>query len=344
MATRSAAVRLPTVPRFERLAVGGSWLALLALTAGFLLADAAGRTPSLETQLLVYFVGMVALNLPHGGYEHFSNLRRRGVPFGTRYVASYLCCIAAFVALFFAAALAALALAFAVAAAKAGHGDLRAMDALVGSDHLEHRFQRGLAAFVRGGAVMIVPLVVWPMPFYGFSSFMVRIFDPAAAGPLGGYLDAARTVFGAAFALAVVAHLAGGYLVGGLSRSWLLDVAETSLLVGYFATVPIVVAIGLYFPLWYSLRQAGRERYVSRTAPRDGGLSVARTIAAMVVGGAATAALAVALWIVAPNPLGDASLLPGLVAFYTVFVCIIALPHVLIGEWLDGDRGIWYVP
>jgi hypothetical protein len=45
-----------------------------------------------------------------------------------------------------------------------------------------------------------------------------------------------------------------------------------------------------------------------------------------------------------PNPLGDATLLPGLVAFYTIFVCIIALPHVVVGHWLDRTRGLWYVP
>ena len=43
-----------------------------------------------------------------------------------------------------------------------------------------------------------------------------------------------------------------------------------------------------------------------------------------------------------PNPLANTGLLAGMVAFYTIFVCIIALPHV-VGNWLDRKRGIWYV-
>jgi hypothetical protein len=32
------------------------------------------------------------------------------------------------------------------------------------------------------------------------------------------------------------------------------------------------------------------------------------------------------------------------VAFWSIFVSVIALPHVVVGSWLDGERGIWYVP
>lgn len=44
------------------------------------------------------------------------------------------------------------------------------------------------------------------------------------------------------------------------------------------------------------------------------------------------------------DDLGGAGLLGGAVAFYTVFVCILALPHIVVGDWLDRARGIWYVP
>ncbi|WP_089788670.1 Brp/Blh family beta-carotene 15,15'-dioxygenase [Natronobacterium haloterrestre] len=329
-------------PALETVAVQGSRVMLLGLAVAFVAAKALGQMPSLEAQLVVYLVGMIALNLPHGGYEHFSNLRRRGLPFGARYVGAYALCIAAFVALFFVAPIPALGLAFAVAVAKAGHGDLHVMDALVGSDHLETRLQRALAAVARGGAVMIVPLVAWPDTFNGFSTYMLLLFDPGAVGALGPALESARTVLGVGYALAVVGHLTLGYAVGG-GASWLRDVAETGLLVGYFAAVPVVVAVGLYFPLWYSLRQAGRERYARRIEPATG-LSVKHTCGAMLAGGAATAAVAGAFWVVVPNPLGGLGLLTGLVAFYTIFVCVIALPHVVIGEWLDAGRGIWYVP
>jgi hypothetical protein len=49
-------------------------------------------------------------------------------------------------------------------------------------------------------------------------------------------------------------------------------------------------------------------------------------------------------YVLVPSPLGNAGLLAGGVAFYTIFVCLLALPHIVVGEWLDPDRGIWYVP
>ncbi len=329
----------------ERAAIDVSRGALLVLTVGFAALYAAGTELALHTQMLVYLVGMVALNLPHGGYEHFSNLRRRGLPFGARYVVLYLGFVAGFIALFVLAPLPALAIAFGTAVAKGGHGDLRVMDAIVGSDHLVSRPQRALAAFVRGGAVMIVPAVFWTETFYAFTGYMLNVFGGTLVGPAASNPEGFVTVLGAVYGVAVLAHLGGGLATGGASTSWLYDVLETSLLVAFFAFVPVVVAIGLYFPLWYSLRQSGRSIVVEKARPsRTEGVSVVMAWGVLVVGALVTALVAALLWVVAPNPLAGASLLPGAVAFYTIFVCIIALPHVVVGEWLDFGRGIWHVP
>ncbi len=319
--------------------------ALLLLTVGFGILYATGTELTLRTQMLAYLVGMVALNLPHGGYEHFSNLRRRGLPFGARYVVMYLGFVTAFIGLFVVAPLPALALAFGTAVAKGGHGDPRVMDAIVGSDHLVSRPQRALAAFVRGGAVMLVPAVLWTGTFYGFTGYMLSVFGGELAGPVATAPGTVTTAIGGLYGAAVIAHLGGGLITGGLRESWLRDAFETLLLVAYFVFVPVVIAIGLYFPLWYPLRQSGRSVVVEREEPsRREGVSVVVAWGVLVVGALVTALVATTLWTVAPNPLAGASLLPGAVAFYTVFVCVIALPHVVVGEWLDFGRGIWYVP
>ncbi len=319
--------------------------ALFALIGIFSTTLILGIEPSLEAQMVIYLVGMVALNLPHGGYEHFTNVRRRGLPFGLRYVALYVAFLAAFVGLFLLAPALALLIALATAVAKGGHGDLRVMDAIMGTDHLQYRSQRVLAALVRGGAVMILPLALWAGPYVSFSTIMLNVFAPGASLPGIAYVEPARIALLGLFGVGVVAHLGGGLLTGGMSRSWLLDAFETSLLVVFFTVVPVVVAIGLYFPLWYSLRQSARGIVVERqeATPNDG-LPIVAAWGALVVGALATALVMVAIWVVAPAPLGGASLLPGLVAFYTLFICIVALPHVVVGEWLDFKRGIWYVP
>lgn len=332
------------VPTPASLTVWGSRVALGGLTVGGILAAIVDVSPSMTVQMVGYLIGMVALNLPHGGYEHFENLRNRRVTFSLRYIVGYLGVLAGFVGLFFVAPVLALGLAFSTAVAKGGHGGLKVMDALCGTEHLRYGWQRGLAAFVRGGAIMLVPLLAWPGVYIAFSTYMVHLFDGSATLPLAAHLPEAQAAVGIVYGLALVVHLGGGLYTGGFSASWWSDVAETTLLVTYFTFVPMMLAVGLYFPLWYSLRQIGRTTVVSQADPAPDRLSLPLTWAAMVLGALVTFVLMAGFYVLVPNPLGGASLLAGAVAFYTVFVCILALPHVVVGQWLDGVRGIWYVP
>jgi len=132
--------------------------------------------------------------------------------------------------------------------------------------------------------------------------------------------------------------------IGGPSAAWLTDLAETTLLVAYCTFVPMMLAVGLYFPLWYPLRQTVRSRAVASHDPAPDRLSLPRTWAATVIGALVTFGLMAGLYALVPNPLGSAGLLGGAVAFCTVFVCILALPHIVVGEWLNRARGIWHVP
>lgn len=337
--TRQAPARSPAT-----VAVWGSRITLGALALGGIGAALLDVTLSMTAQMVGYLIGMVALNLPHGGYEHFENLRHRRTVFSLRYIVLYLGFLAAFVGGFFAAPVVALALAFSTAVVKGGHGGLKVMDALCGTDHLQYGWQRVLAAFVRGGAIMLVPLLAWPGVYISFSTYMVQIFGAAGPLPLATHLSAVQTTVGTVYGLALIAHLGAGLYVGGRSQSWLTDLAETTLLGIYFTFVPMMLAVGLYFPLWYTLRQTARTTAISDAEPAPNPRSLPLTWAAMALGALATFALMAALYALVPNPLGGASLLPGAVAFYTVFVCILALPHIVVGQWLDHARGIWYVP
>jgi Brp/Blh family beta-carotene 15,15'-monooxygenase len=200
---------------------------------------------------------------------------------------------------------------------------------------------------------MAVGLAAFPTDFYTFSSLMVGMFGGSLPAP---DVTTARLVVGGGYALALVAHVALGAASG--ERSWVVDAAESVLLAAYFAVVPVVLAVGLYFPFWYSARQVARTRAVDDAAfergTGEGPLALLeaddpRTVAlgawgALVGGALATGALAAGLFVLAPNPLGGGPLLAGAVAFWSIFVSVIALPHVVVGSWLDDGRGIWYVP
>ncbi|WP_136688268.1 Brp/Blh family beta-carotene 15,15'-dioxygenase [Halorhabdus amylolytica] len=342
--------------RGENLPVTVSRVALLVVTGAFVLAASFGVRLGLEMQAAIYLFGMVALNLPHGGYEHFNNIRQRGLDFQGRYVVAYLALIAGFLALFLAAPIAGLALAITIAVLKGGYGGLHVMDAVTGSSHLRSDVQRHLAALVRGGSVMAVPIVCWPGTFETFSTYMVAIFQPGRLGRITSYFTVTRPLIGVGFATLAIAHLGIGYARRDGSGSWLVDSVETLLLLVYFAVVPVVVAVGLYFPLWYSTRQVGRQTDVEDDVPEEGGILsgvldsddlrvVAMTAwGVLIVGAIATATVVGAIYLAATRPLGGAPLLSGGVAFWSVAISIIALPHVVVGSFLDRERGIWYVP
>ena len=336
-----------TVLTASRAALAG----LVALFAGLRLA-AVELPPG--TQAAVYLLGMVALNLPHGGYEHFANLRRRAMEFRGRYVAGYLLLAGAFVALFLLAPVAGLALAIGVAVLKGGGGDLHVLRATTGTSHLRSGTQRLLAAAARGGAVMAVPIVAFPNTFHTFSALMVSMVDPAGLGSVSTYFPVTRPLIGIGYTAVVLAHLGWGFRNRTGDGAWLADAAETALLVTYFAAVPVVVAVGLYFPLWYSLRQVSRELSVTEPAldgtdllggsDADAGDVALRAWGVLVAGAMATAAVAVAFWALVPNPVPGPNLRLGLVAFWSVFISVVALPHVVVGSVLDRGRGIWHVP
>lgn len=350
MATLSSASSAPAPSRQApaqspaSMAIWGSRITLGTLAIGGIGAVVLNVSLSMTAQMVGYLIGMVALNLPHGGYEHFENLRHRRVTFSLRYVALYLAFLAGFVGFFFVAPVAALALAFSTAVVKGGHGGLKVMDALCGTDHLRTSWQRGLTAFVRGGAIMLVPLLAWPGVYVAFSSYMINIFGANGPLPLATHLQTIQTTVGTVYGLALVGHLGGGLYMDGPSDAWLTDLAETTLLVAYFMFVPMMLAVGLYFPFWYTLRQTARTTAVSSREPAPNPRSLPLTWAVMVIGALATFGLMAGFYALVPNPLGGATLLGGAVAFYTVFVCILALPHIIVGEWLDQARGIWYVP
>ena len=460
-------VAAPSAPGATAARAGQLWLAtsrilLLGLSLLFLFFAFAGITVGMTVQAGVYLFGMVALNLPHGGFEHLLNLQARRTRFTLRYLAAFLLLMALFGLFFLSFPVAGLALALAVAMAKGGGADLKVMEACTGDAHLQGRGQRLLATLARGVPIMLLPILFFPGDFRFYSGLMVDLFAPGALGPLDGILLAARPWLGGLAFTLIAAHLLRGAARArrGSNRAleaWKHDALDTGLLVLFFTSVPVVLAVGLYFPLWYSARQIARSlasaplqpappstdpspgethptlslpaktaftgtdmttpdlpgesptgtdrstgcedsprpadekgvgrEFVSQNhhpkelpwvyslgeanrvgtdnppgstvageAAGEGGAAVVSgegrpwrdpgrvafyAWGAMMVGAGATLALAVGLWVLLPHlPTGLPWLMVG-VAFWTVFISIIALPHVVIGEWFDRERGIW---
>lgn len=324
-----------------------SRILFLVLTAAFALGAVGGVGLPLSVRAAVYLGLMGTVSLYHGGFEHVANLKGRGDSFQGRYLAAYVALLAGALALFAVAPVAGLVVAVGITMLKAGHGGVSVRRRMRETDRdavadepsgatLDARPARVVGAAVRGGAVMVVPYLAAPSVFSAVSYEMVAFF---AADPSVGwaFTPTVRGLVGGAYLGLLVGYFAATY--DGTDRAaWVGELAEVGLLVAYFAVVPPIVAVGVYFPCWYATRQVARLSHGSSDATLPDALRrVARDGALPWVGALAVLA-GLTLWLPAPpaTPLEW-------VALYSVFVAAVAVPHVVVGAWLDRQQGIWSV-
>ncbi|MFB6176313.1 MAG: Brp/Blh family beta-carotene 15,15'-dioxygenase, partial [Halobaculum sp.] len=203
---------------------------------------------------------------------------------------------------------------------------------------------------VRGGLPMLVPLVFYPAEYRRVAAAAVGLFADAdrALAPL--FTVEARLAAGVGFGVVTLAVLAaGGWRVrqGARRRSWLVDAGETVLLWAYFALVPPILGIGLYFCFWHATRHLARLALVdgetpdgARAALTRGELSVAlwrlaRDATPMTLGGLAIVG---ALFLVVPDPATNPD---ALLAVYLVGIAVLTLPHVAVVTWMDRRQNVW---
>ncbi|UPV72855.1 Brp/Blh family beta-carotene 15,15'-dioxygenase [Halorussus limi] len=326
-----------------RIAVVPAWLALTAVAV----TAALGVGADLPTvvRYLPFLASLVVFGLPHGAADHLAVERLGGrrplVAVGAAYLVGG--------ALFLAAWLAAPALGFVSFVLLTwyhwGQGDLYVLLAV--GDHLRTRGQRLLALAVRGGIPMVVPLVAFPEVYRSVAAATVRLFD--SGGVTVTALDVAfgpavRVAVGGGLAALSLAALVLGGVRGGLaSRGWRVDALETGLLWAYFLLVPPILAVGLYFCLWHSVRHV-----VRLLAVEDGGRSLAPGRLGVGLAGFARDAL--------PNTVGALVVLGGLavlappeggflslLALYLVLLAVLTLPHAAVVTWMDWREGVWSV-
>ncbi|MDS0476688.1 Brp/Blh family beta-carotene 15,15'-dioxygenase [Natrinema sp. 1APR25-10V2] len=340
-----ARARSESRSRAARLSLGfGSLLAVAAV------ATIAFGSPPLVYQYVPLALSVLVLGLPHGAVDHLVLPRIRDEPVTPRSLAFvgvlYLLLGGAYAIVWFLAPVAAFVLFILVTLVHWGQGDVYALLEFVDADHLETRASRLLTLVVRGGLPMLVPLIAFPSQYAFVAESLVGAFDPGAATVL-------EPIFAPSFRIAVTigfGSLIALSLLLGFRRTdpgerwpWLVDAAETIGLVGYFATVPPILAIGLYFCLWHSLRHILRTILVDTVASaaleRGAILTAfrrfARDAAPLTV---AALAVLVGVWIAVPR---TPATVPDVIAVYLVAIAVLTLPHVVVVTLLDREAGIW---
>jgi Brp/Blh family beta-carotene 15,15'-monooxygenase len=298
---------------------------------------------------LPLIASVALIGLPHGAVDHLAVPRARGEKASLRWFAHvgllYLLVGGAYAILWFLAPGLSVVLFIATTWAHWGQGDLWPLLSVAGVDHLRSRAQRFGTLLVRGGLPMLVPLWSFPGRYRAVVDAIVGRFG-FPVGALDPFFEPAVR-FGVVGGLGVLSvfTVAAGYLRADERRGWAIDAGETGLLWWFFAVVPPVFAIGVYFTVWHSLRHVGR--LVATDPEGRAALAAERPTAAFGQFAREATPLTllsliglVGLYVAVPDPPADVGEFVGL---YLVFIAVLTLPHVVVVTLMDAEQGVWQV-
>jgi len=339
-----------TARRLVRFVAWAGWIACLGSIALSLAIPGVARLAAVQWS--PWLLGLFVLGIPHGASDH-----RVGAELGLQagagpasaagpgFYALYLTAAAAVLALWFASPIAASAGFLAVAAAHFGQGDvywsgrfgLAARSGSVG--------YRASLLLARSSLPIALPLLASPGEFAGAADLLAsRLFGRASWSIPPRAIGAGLVVLAAIVGLQVAwaAWLAWGADAATI-RAAAGDIAETSLLAATFAIVPPVLALGVYFNAWHSLRHvarllmlAGATRELVASGRLLAGFGAFQKGALPMTCGAL--AMVAGLGLVVGRSLVSVVDL-GLLAL--VALSALTLPHVLVVTWMDARQGVW---
>ena len=318
---------------------GGLALAWGGVAVSLLLVPALATAP-VWVLVVPWVLSAVFLGLPHGAADPVVPFAMRGERLRagpvTAFCLVYLALGALVLGVWVVAPTAAAAGFIMLTWAHWGQGDLYALRALGWDAHLASTGQRVLAAVVRGALPMAVPLAAFPETYAEVVAAMAAAVRPDhAAAARDAVLSISSGAVWASLAVLLVAYAAWGAAEARSRagwRSWRLDLGEVAGLAVFFALVPPLWSLGVYFCLWHALR------HLARLAPLVAGGSARRlalyaapgTLGALVlIGWAFNSALR--------EPIGG-------VGAYLVGIAALTVPHVVVVTWMDLRQHVWTAP
>lgn len=329
----------PLRAAFDRFGLRLPWgllLAVIGLSAG---SWWLGVDPGPVIRYGPLLLSLVVFGLPHGAVDHLVPARFAGLSLsrslgvvglgygalGGLYLLGWLL-----------APLPAAALFIAVTWFHWGQGDVHALVAFVEAPHLTDRARRVGTLVVRGGLPMLVPLIGFPGRYQAVLGEWLALFS-GEVSLAWAQVPTVRVFLGTGFLLVTLGVLASGYRSTGPTRGWRIDAGEAALLWVFFLVVPPLIAIGIYFTTWHSLRHV--FRLVASTddvsSPRAGFRQFARDATPLTL---LAVLFLVGFWFAVP---ASPTSVPGLVALYLVFIAVLTVPHVVVVSWMDRREAVW---
>lgn len=341
MAVDDSAVVGPESRPLFRVAFRPVWI-LLGLVVLFHLG---GLSVSIPVRYGVLLLTVVVLGLPHGAVDHLIIPRALDTRVTGRSLAIvgllYLVLGGVYGVLWFVAPVAGFVLFILLTWFHWGQGDLYPLQAFSAGYPCD-RIGALLVVTVRGALPMLVPLVFFPERYQAVATIIVGLFDTGATAVLSAaFTPTARVAVAGGVGLLTVTSLAWGYVTAGNTRGWRIDFGETVLLWLFFAVVPPVLAIGLYFSVWHSVRHILRVSDLRSPLTTDGP-SLSTHVRQFLVDATPMSLGALLLFglliFVVPH---DPENVEQVAGAYLVLLAVLTLPHVVIVTWLDRRQSVW---
>jgi Brp/Blh family beta-carotene 15,15'-monooxygenase len=315
--------------------------AMVALTASGLLG--AGGAIPMWVQLIPFALSAVVLGMPHGALDGVVVARLVGQPFLSKRVlgllTAYLGVSVLVVGGWSVAPLVAFALFIGITWFHWGQGDLAHMIIAGDGTHLDTRFRRITVLCSRGAVPMLAPMVWFPQEYRAtFAACVAPFVDTLPSVGIGW--ETASVAAGVSLSGLIAVHiLAVAPHVVTHGREVATDLLELGTLVAFFATVPAILAVGVYFCLWHSVRHIYR---VAAGGGRAGEPTRWADIGRTFIDSAPLTILALALCgLLGYLALGQGASGLDWLGIYLVAISALTVPHVLVILWLDRLESVW---
>ena len=301
-------------------------------------------------QYLPFALSLVFFGLPHGALDHLVPARLAGIRPTARSITHVVLLYAVLGAPVFAIWMGAPAVAFvgfiALTLAHWGLGDLYSLLAIEGVRHLRNRLLRVAAVVIRGALPMLVPLIAFPAAYAAVAAQTTGVFGGVTVPT--AIPDSTRVWLAASISMAAAVYLIAGGLEArriGAGAGWRRDATEIALLAAFFALVPPILAVGLYFSLWHALRHIVRLGLLDRdgTRVRDDLVrgDLWRAVRSFARDAAPVTAIAIAMLVVLAILLPPSVQTGGGLGLYLVLISALTVPHTVIVAFMDRRQGLW---
>lgn len=312
-----------------------------------------------ELQAIPLLASILFFGLPHGALDHRVAARLSGVYSGFRgqtiFFSLYILLMGVYLGVWWFLPVLGFGSFLLLTLIHWGHGELWVVRGC--GWRRANGFKAWLGIFLRGGAPILIPIVVHPNIVAEVGSWAMGLFGPIDLAEFREGLELLRVplsaLYGMGFAVYAVLGCKELRSEGRSTTRYAQDLGELLLLILFFGLVSPLMAIGVYFTLWHSLRHIDRlrwtlgtvketnedrRRFRTRMVPLEVSAvlirSIPLTLAALVL------LVGLALWVqaglsVAP---GERLTMKNLIGLYLLLLALLTLPHTLLVFAMDRSQ------